>query len=172
VNTPDSPADEHPPRPARASVVSGYFNPLHPGHLDLFEAARARTGYLVVIVNNDVQQVLKKGKVIQDQEDRLRIVRSLRIVDDAVLAVEDGPGMDGSFDVVRAAYPDTELEFCNGGDRKDLDSLPAEEVEAARRNDIRLLYGVGGFDKVDSSTRINTALALEDPSPDPAPGPR
>jgi glycerol-3-phosphate cytidylyltransferase/D-beta-D-heptose 7-phosphate kinase/D-beta-D-heptose 1-phosphate adenosyltransferase len=148
-------------RPARASIVSGYFNPLHPGHLDLFEAARERTGYLVVIVNNDVQQVLKKAKVIQPEADRLRIVKSLRVVDDALLAVEDGPGLDGSFDLVRAAYPETDLEFCNGGDRKDLDSLPAEEAEAARRNDIRLEYGVGGFDKADSSSRINTELGLE-----------
>jgi glycerol-3-phosphate cytidylyltransferase/D-beta-D-heptose 7-phosphate kinase/D-beta-D-heptose 1-phosphate adenosyltransferase len=155
VNTPD--------RPARASVVSGYFNPLHPGHLDLFEAARARTGYLVVIVNNDAQQALKKGKIIQPEADRLRIVRSLRMVDDAVLAVEEGPGMNQSLDLVRAAYPDTELEFCNGGDRSpEADSLPAEEVEAARRNDITLVYGVGGTDKVDSSTRINTELDLED----------
>jgi glycerol-3-phosphate cytidylyltransferase/D-beta-D-heptose 7-phosphate kinase/D-beta-D-heptose 1-phosphate adenosyltransferase len=148
-------------RPARASVVSGYFNPLHPGHLDLFDAARAQTGYLVVIVNNDVQQVLKKGKVIQPEADRLRIVRSLRMVDDVLLAVEDGPGMDGSFDLVRAAYPDSELVFCNGGDRTDLDTLPAEEVAAATRNDIRLVYGVGGFDKSDSSTRINTELGHE-----------
>jgi glycerol-3-phosphate cytidylyltransferase/D-beta-D-heptose 7-phosphate kinase/D-beta-D-heptose 1-phosphate adenosyltransferase len=148
-------------RPARASVVSGYFNPLHPGHLDLFEAARARTGYLIVIVNNDAQQELKKGKVIQPEADRLRIVLSLRVVDDALVAVEDGPGMDGSFDLVRAAYPDTELDFCNGGDRKDLDTLPAEEVEAARRNDIRLVYGIGGFDKADSSSRINTELGVE-----------
>jgi glycerol-3-phosphate cytidylyltransferase/D-beta-D-heptose 7-phosphate kinase/D-beta-D-heptose 1-phosphate adenosyltransferase len=148
-------------RPARASIVSGYFNPLHPGHLDLFEAARERTGYLVVIVNNDVQQVLKKAKVIQPEADRLRIVKSLRVVDDALLAVEDGPGLDGSFDLVRAAYPETDLEFCNGGDRKDLDSLPVEEAEAARRNGIRLEYGVGGFDKADSSSRINTELGLE-----------
>jgi cytidyltransferase-like protein len=148
-------------RPARASIVSGYFNPLHPGHLDLFEAARERTGYLVVIVNNDVQQVLKKAKVIQPEADRLRIVRSLRGVDDALLAVEEGTGLDGSFDVVRAAYPDTELEFCNGGDRSDLDSLPVEEAEAARRNDIRLVYGIGGFEKVDSSSRINTELGRE-----------
>jgi cytidyltransferase-like protein len=148
-------------RPERASIVSGYFNPLHPGHLDLFDAARERTGYLVVIVNNDVQQVLKKGKVIQPEADRLRIVRSLRMVDDALLAVEEGAGLDGSFDLVRAAYPDAELEFCNGGDRKDLDSLPVEEAAAARRNDIRLEYGVGGFDKADSSSRINSELGLE-----------
>ncbi len=62
---------------------------------------------------------------------------------------------------MRAAYPATELEFCNGGDRTDVDTLPAEEIEAARRNDIRLRYGVGGFDKADSSSRINTELGRE-----------
>jgi cytidyltransferase-like protein len=149
-------------RPSRASLVSGYFNPLHLGHLDLFEAARARTGYLVVIVNNDVQQVRKKGKVIQAERDRLRIVRSLRVVDAAYLAVEDGPGLDASFDAVRADYPDTDLQFCNGGDRRDLDALPAEEAAAASRNDIALSYGVGGFEKVDSSTRINAELGFGD----------
>ena len=93
--------------------------------------------------------------------DRVRVVRSLRMVDDTLLAVEEGPGLDRSFDLLRAAYPDTELEFCNGGDRKDENSLPTEEAEAARRNDIRLVYGVGGFDKADSSTRINTELGHE-----------
>jgi glycerol-3-phosphate cytidylyltransferase/D-beta-D-heptose 7-phosphate kinase/D-beta-D-heptose 1-phosphate adenosyltransferase len=141
-------------RPAKASIVSGYFNPLHQGHLDLFEAAQARSGHLIVIVNNDHQQVLKKGRVIQTAEVRARIVRALRIVDAAYIAVEDGPGIDQSFDLIRADYPDTELEFCNGGDRRNVDELPAAEVEAGARNNITLLYGIGGTDKADSSTRI------------------
>lgn len=141
-------------RPAKASIVSGYFNPLHQGHLDLFEAAQARSGYLIVIVNNDRQQVLKKGRVIQTAEVRARIVRALRIVDAVYIAVEDGPGIDKSFDLIRAEYPDTALEFCNGGDRRSVDELPADEIAAGARNDITLLYGIGGTDKADSSTRI------------------
>ncbi|EME57529.1 adenylyltransferase/cytidyltransferase family protein [Amycolatopsis decaplanina] len=141
-------------RPAKASIVSGYFNPLHQGHLDLFEAAQARSGYLIVIVNNDHQQVLKKGRVIQTEDIRARIVRALRIVDDVYIAVEQGPGIDESFDLIRAAYPDTELEFCNGGDRRNVDELPADEVEAGARNNISMIYGIGGTDKADSSTRI------------------
>ncbi|MFK0244406.1 adenylyltransferase/cytidyltransferase family protein [Amycolatopsis azurea] len=141
-------------RPAKASIVSGYFNPLHQGHLDLFEAAQARSGYLIVIVNNDPQQVLKKGRVIQTEDVRARIVRALRIVDDVYVAVEQGPGINESFDLIRAAYPDTELEFCNGGDRRNVDELPADEVEAGARNDISMIYGIGGTDKADSSTRI------------------
>lgn len=147
-------SDPTPERPARASIVSGYFSPLHQGHLDMFEAARERTGYLIVIVNNDAQQILKKGRVIQADVHRVRIVRAMRVVDDAYLATEDGPGIDKSFDAIRADYPDTELEFCNGGDRKDLDSLPAAEAAAAERNRITLFYGIGGVDKADSSTRI------------------
>jgi glycerol-3-phosphate cytidylyltransferase/D-beta-D-heptose 7-phosphate kinase/D-beta-D-heptose 1-phosphate adenosyltransferase len=146
-------------KPARASIVSGYFGPLHDGHLDLFEAARARTGHLIVIVNNDQQQVLKKGRMIQPAAVRHRLVTALRCVDASYVAVEDGPAMDGSLDLVRADYPDTELEFCNGGDRSpDADTLPAEEVAAAQRNRITLVYGVGGTDKADSSTRIIEAL--------------
>lgn len=148
-----------PDQPTRASIVSGYFNPLHEGHLDLFEAARARSGYLIVVVNNDRQQLLKKGRIIQGEGPRVRIVRSLRMVDDVYLAVEDGPGIDASFDVIRADYPDAELEFCNGGDRSPaFDELPADEVAAAARNDITLSYGVGGDDKADSSTRIVASL--------------
>jgi glycerol-3-phosphate cytidylyltransferase/D-beta-D-heptose 7-phosphate kinase/D-beta-D-heptose 1-phosphate adenosyltransferase len=138
-----------------ASIVSGYFGPLHDGHLDLFEAARERRGHLVVVVNNDAQQLLKKGRVIQGEQARLRLVRALRVVDEALLAVDDGPGIDRTLDVIRAEHPDWELEFCNGGDRSPtLDTLPAAELESARRNDISLSYGVGGTDKADSSTRI------------------
>ena len=94
-----------PEKPERASIVSGYFSPLHQGHLDLFEAAQARSGYLIVIVNNDRQQVLKKGRVIQPEGPRMRIVSALRVVDAVYLAVEDGPGIDGTFDEIRRDYP-------------------------------------------------------------------
>jgi cytidyltransferase-like protein len=147
-----------PQRPAKASIVSGYFSPLHQGHLDLFEAARERSGYLIVVVNNDKQQMLKKGRVIQEAESRARIIRALRIVDQVYIAVEDGPGIDGTFDLIRSNFPDTELEFCNGGDRRDVSQLPIEEIEAGARNNIRMLYGIGGTDKADSSTRILAAM--------------
>ena len=145
--------------PRRASIVSGYFNPFHQGHLDLFEQARARTGYLVVVVNNDTQQMLKKGRIIQTEDVRTRIVAALRVVDDAIVAMESGPGIDETFDEIRRRYPDAELEFCNGGDRSPSgDSIPEGERAAAERNRIELVYGVGGESKADSSTRIQAEL--------------
>jgi glycerol-3-phosphate cytidylyltransferase/D-beta-D-heptose 7-phosphate kinase/D-beta-D-heptose 1-phosphate adenosyltransferase len=125
----------------------------------MFEDAAARSGYLIVIVNNDRQQMLKKGRIIQAEDIRARIVRALRCVDDVFVAVEDGPGLDESFDLIRAAYPDTVLEFCNGGgDRRDVSDLPTGEEAAAQRNGITLHYGVGGTNKADSSTRIMADL--------------
>jgi glycerol-3-phosphate cytidylyltransferase/D-beta-D-heptose 7-phosphate kinase/D-beta-D-heptose 1-phosphate adenosyltransferase len=143
---------------ARASIVSGYFSPLHTGHLELFEAAWSRSGHLIVIVNNDQQQRLKKGRVIQPDKDRVRIVAALRIVDAVYLATESTRGINESFDVIRADYPDTELEFCNGGDRTGIDTLPQEEIDSAERNKITLLYGIGGTEKIDSSSRILSVL--------------
>jgi cytidyltransferase-like protein len=150
-----------PDRPAKASIVSGYFGPLHVGHLDMIEAARGRTGYLIVIVNNDAQQTLKKGRVIQPDVDRARIVRALRAIDDVYISVDQGPSIAETLDAIRADYADTDLQFCNGGDRKDVDSLPADEAASAARNRISLHYGVGGDEKADSSTRILAEMDAE-----------
>ncbi|HMR01280.1 MAG TPA: adenylyltransferase/cytidyltransferase family protein, partial [Candidatus Gracilibacteria bacterium] len=61
-------------------IVSGFFNPLHGGHLDMIEAAAKMGDKLIVIVNNDVQQVMKKDKVILSEENRIRLIRALRDV--------------------------------------------------------------------------------------------
>lgn len=151
-------------RPLAASVrhvaiVSGYFNPLHVGHLDMMEGARALADALVVIVNNDAQQVMKKGKVITSETDRLRIVEALRIADAALVAVDEDGSVAASLEVIRAAYPDLELTFCNGGDRSpDADPVPTAESAVCDRLRIEMVWGVGGETKADSSSRINQAL--------------
>lgn len=145
----------------RASIVSGYFNPMHVGHLAMMEAAQEITGYLIVIVNNDDQQVMKKGKVITEQEPRLRIVRALRIVDEALIAVDDDNSVSASLAAIRDSHPDWELIFCNGGDRVDPDALPSKEAALCAELGIEMRFGVGGNEKMDSSTRILSAMSPE-----------
>src|ERR1700761_1038922 len=103
----------------RASIVSGYFNPLHVGHLRMMEAARSLTGRLIVIVNNDAQQEMKKGRIILPLGDRLEIVQALRITDEAVIAIDDDATVKRTLRVIREKYPEAELIFANGGDRRD-----------------------------------------------------
>ena len=99
-------------------IVSGYFNPLHGGHLDMIEAAAKMGDHLIVIVNNDAQQVLKKGKIILDEANRLRVLRSIKGVDQSVLSVDDDPTICKTLEMVAGQHPGDELVFANGGDRR------------------------------------------------------
>jgi cytidyltransferase-like protein len=142
----------------RVSIVSGYFNPIHVGHLRMMQAARALTGYLVVIVNNDTQQRLKKGRIIIPLEDRMEVVRALRMTDDAMAAIDDDTAVRSSLRAVREKYPEAELLFANGGDRSSASKI--SEADVCEELGIRLYFGIGGQEKADSSTRINAALGI------------
>ncbi len=143
-----------------AVIISGFFSPLHSGHLDMIEAAADAGDTLIVIVNNNDQQVAKKGKIIMDEEDRLRIVKALRVVDDAFIAVDDDRTVSASIQLVAEKYGDSHrLVFANGGDRASGKVVP--ETTVCEANGIEMVFDMGGTAKADSSTRINMALGLE-----------
>jgi glycerol-3-phosphate cytidylyltransferase/D-beta-D-heptose 7-phosphate kinase/D-beta-D-heptose 1-phosphate adenosyltransferase len=144
-------------------MTSGYFNPLHGGHLDLIENARSLGDKLILIVNNDKQQMLKKGKIILDEQNRLRLVRSLKNVDEAVLSVDETSAVSDTLAMIAVQHPGDQLIFAKGGDRApSQDAIPESEVEVGEKYGIEIIYGVGGYEKADSSTRINQALGLQD----------
>ncbi|MEZ4087778.1 MAG: adenylyltransferase/cytidyltransferase family protein [Candidatus Gracilibacteria bacterium] len=137
-------------------IVSGFFNPLHGGHLDMIEAAAKMGDKLIVIVNNDVQQVMKKDKVILSEENRIRLIRALRDVDEAIISIDQDPTVIQSLKLIAEKYPNDELVFANGGDRDSEKAIP--ETEVCKEYKIQMVFGVGGTEKADSSTRINQAL--------------
>ncbi len=140
-------------------IESGFFNPLHAGHLDMIEAGAKMGDKLVVIVNNDKQQVVKKGKIILDENNRARLISALRDVDEAVIAideVDENNSIIKSLEMIAQKYPNDELIFANGGDRDSEKAIP--EGDVCRQYNIQMLFGVGGNEKADSSTRINQAL--------------
>ena len=144
-------------------IESGYFNPLHGGHLDMIEAGKNMGDKLVMIVNNDKQQILKKGKVILDEENRSRLMRALRDIDEVVLSIDEDPTQIKTLEFLAEKYPDDELIFANGGDRDSEKAIPESDV--AHKYGIELVFGVGtdirGHVKPDSSTRINQAIGHE-----------
>ena len=104
-----------------ATIISGFFSPLHDGHLDMIDAAAAHGDRLIVIVNNNEQQLAKKGQIIQDEQSRLRIVNALRAVDDAFIAVDEDRTVSASLALVAAKYGDEyELVFANVDEAVDL----------------------------------------------------
>ena len=137
-------------------IVSGFFNPLHGGHLDMIEGAKDLGDRLIVIVNNDIQQVIKKDQIILSEVNRARVMAALRHVDEVIVALDDDPTVIRSLEAVANKYPDDELIFANGGDRDSEKAIL--EGAICRKHNIEMVFGVGGNEKADSSTRINQAL--------------
>ena len=69
-------------------VASGYFDPMHSGHIRYFREAKKLGDKLIVIVNNDRQAALKKGHHFMNQKERLEVVKSIRYVDDVFLSID------------------------------------------------------------------------------------
>ena len=141
-------------------IVSGYFGPLHCGHLDMIEAGAARGDRLAVIVNNNAQQVLKKGKLVIDEKDRLRIVQALRAVDDAMVSIDDDATVRASIERFAQKYGDHHIIFGNGGDRDSGAVVPESAI--CEKYNIEMVFDMGGSEKRDSSSRINQELGIED----------
>ena len=132
----------------KAVIVSGYFNPLHKGHLELFEKAKEVGDILIVIVNNDIQRELKGSQFFQDQDERIRIIRALSIVDMAWISVDKDATQNATLKVmVDKFYGSMKLAFANGGDQNN-DTIP--EAEICKLFDIELIDGLG--DKIQSSS--------------------
>ncbi len=139
-------------------IISGYFNPLHGGHLDYIEAASELGDRLLVVVNNDKAQLIKKGKIILDETNRMRLVSALKNVDDVILSVDEDLGQAMTLRKIRELYPDDELICANGGDRDPQNhDLPENEKQSCIDCNIEMVFGVGSqeVEKRDSSSRIN-----------------
>ena len=132
----------------KAIIVSGYFNPLHKGHLELFEKAKAAGGALWVIVNSDLQRELKGSKEFMDENERLLIVSAIGIVDKALVSIDKDKTQCATLaDLADKFSGEFELYFANGGDQNN-DSIP--EVPVCKEKGIGLLEGLGN--KIQSSS--------------------
>ena len=129
-------------------IVSGYFNPLHKGHLELFEKAKAEGDELWVIVNSDLQRQLKGSNAFMEEDERLSIVKAIRIVDRALISIDrDKTQCVTLVDLAFKYGSDYELYFGNGGDQNN-DSIP--EAKVCKENGIVLIEGLGA--KIQSSS--------------------
>ncbi len=126
----------------------------------MIEDAAAKGDMLVVIVNNNAQQIIKKGKIIMDEADRLRVVQALRVVDDAFIAIDEDRTVIASIEAVAKKYPDHKLVFANGGDRASGAVVPESAI--CEQYGIEMVFDMGGTEKKDSSSRINVELGFED----------
>jgi cytidyltransferase-like protein len=132
----------------KAIIVSGYFNPLHKGHLDLFKKAKSLGDKLWVIVNSDFQRELKGSKPFMDENERLIIIQSIKYVDYALISNDRDKTQCYTLQQFHDMFSDKyDLAFANGGDQNN-DTISEREV--CEKLGIELLDGLG--DKIQSSS--------------------
>tara|TARA_B100001250_G_scaffold177797_1_gene152823 strand:+ start:1059 stop:1490 length:432 start_codon:yes stop_codon:yes gene_type:complete len=132
-------------------IVSGGFDPLHSGHIEHFRAAKELGDILIVGLNSDEWLTRKKGKPFMPIDERLSIIRELRVVDLAFAFNDDDNSSRDLIQKVIELY-DSDVVFANGGDRTH-DNIP--EVEQFKDNPkVSFEFGVGGNNKKNSSSWI------------------
>ena len=132
----------------KATIVSGYFNPIHKGHIEYFQNAKANSQKLFVIVNNDFQRALKGSKEFQSEMERLFIIQNISMVDECFLSIDKDRTVIESIKMIFDKFGnDYELAFANGGDQNN-DSIPEKSI--CKQLGIELIDGLG--EKVQSSS--------------------
>lgn len=134
----------------RAIIVSGYFNPLHKGHIEYFYLAKSNGDKLFVIINNDQQRELKKSKKFMLEDERVLIINELAISDKAILSIDKDRTVCKTLKEIHRIYNEKfDLYFANGGDQNN-DSIPESNV--CKDLGIKLIDQLGS--KIQSSSWI------------------
>ena len=134
----------------KLSIVSGGFDPLHVGHLELFERAKSLADDLIVIVNTDEFLISKKGKAFMPLKERMTIVQALKPVKLTIKSIDKNQTVCASVKFVNEMYKKKydEIMFCNGGDRTSGENTPEHKI--CEEIGVKTIYGLG--DKIQSSS--------------------
>ena len=135
-------------------LVTGGFDPLHSGHIEYFKEAKKLGDKLVVAVNSDAWLTRKKGRPFMPFEERIKIIEALDIVDQTTYVMNDDKHDDagGAIFHTFATNSNIEIIFANGGDRTK-GQVPEEE-QWGKDPRVTFVYGVGGTNKMNSSSWI------------------
>lgn len=132
-------------------IVSGYFNPLHYGHLEYINEAKKLSDKLICIINSDHQVSLKGSQPFMDEEHRAKIMINLKSVDEVFISIDKDKTQCESLKYLRSKYQNDDLFFFNSGDRKD-GNLEISELSTCKNNNIK--FQILDLPKIYSSSEL------------------
>ena len=134
----------------KAIIVSGYFNPVHKGHIEYFMNAKKIADYLIVIVNNDYQRKIKQSKEFMLEDERIFIVKNLQMVDKCYMSIDKDRTVINTIELIyNELNHKYDLYFGNGGDQNN-DIIPERDI--CDKLSIKLIDNLG--EKIQSSSWI------------------
>ncbi len=134
----------------KAVIVSGYFNPIHKGHIEYMNLSKSKGDYLIVIVNNDLQRELKGSEEFMDENERLLIIQNIKAVDKVYLSIDKDKSVIETLKLINNDLGKKyKLLFANGGDQN---NNTIAEKQICEKLQIKLIDNLG--EKIQSSSWI------------------
>ena len=135
------------------SIVSGGFDPIHPGHIMMMKDCLKFSDYLVVGVNSNNWLIKKKGNFFMDIKHRIYVIENLSVVNEVMEFDDDEKGSASNLLIkVREKFNNNKIIFANGGDRSDPTKIL--EFDTCQKFKIDPMFGVGGNHKESSSSDL------------------
>ena len=130
-------------------IASGYFNPIHKGHIEYLNRSKAVGDFLFVIVNNDYQRLMKGSKEFMNEDERLLVVSNIKSVDDAIISIDKNRQVANTIELIYTKMKNNfdRVIFTNGGDQT---TASNEEKAICEKLGIDMVFGFG--DKIQSSS--------------------
>jgi len=132
-------------------IASGYFNPLHKGHIEYLKRSKELGDALMVIINNDMQVELKGSKVFQDELERKDIIDELKCVNYSLISIDEDRSVKRSIEFIHKFIRADKYLFTNGGDQFGNTIL---EKDICNQLGIGLIDGLG--EKIQSSSILKS----------------
>ena len=134
------------------ALVSGGFDPVHIGHLRMFQDAKKLSDDVILLLNNDEWLIKKKGKPFMNQNQRKEILSEFKSVSKVIIQTSTDQSSSKAIEVFVTNNPGKTICYCNGGDRSNIHNI--REAEICKKLGVDLQFGIGGKEKIESSSQL------------------